>query len=457
METEYKGKIKSIDGIKVVVEFRDYKPKIGNILYSPISSEIILEVYEYINEDESICIILRGDTSIYLGSEVLDSGTSLYINISEKSLGRIYGALGNTIDSFSPIEDGEKFYIKRKHSNNFNFNIKTEIIETGIKAIDFLTPFKKGGKIGFIGGAGVGKTVLVNELIHNIAKFREGISIFAGIGERTREGYELYNTLKDNEILDKTVLLFAQMNESAAIRSKLGHTAATVGEYFRDKQKKDVLLFIDNIYRFVQANNEFSMLMERLPSEGGYQSSLSSDLKELEERFVTNENGSITSVQAVYVPADDISDPAIQEILNFLDSYIILSRDIAKIGIYPSIDITKSSSSVLNLKNVGERHYKLAIETQRILQKYNEIVNIIEIIGEDELSSSDKNDYHRALRIRSFLSQPFFVVENSTNKSGVYVKLEDTLDGIEKIINGAFDNIDETELRYIGTIKDIKK
>jgi F-type H+-transporting ATPase subunit beta len=381
----------------------------------------------------------------------------LYINISEKSLGRIYGALGNTIDSFSPIEDGEKFYIKRKHSNNFNFNIKTEIIETGIKAIDFLTPFKKGGKIGFIGGAGVGKTVLVNELIHNIAKFREGISIFAGIGERTREGYELYNTLKDNEILDKTVLLFAQMNESAAIRSKLGHTAATVGEYFRDKQKKDVLLFIDNIYRFVQANNEFSMLMERLPSEGGYQSSLSSDLKELEERFVTNENGSITSVQAVYVPADDISDPAIQEILNFLDSYIILSRDIAKIGIYPSIDITKSSSSVLNLKNVGERHYKLAIETQRILQKYNEIVNIIEIIGEDELSSSDKNDYHRALRIRSFLSQPFFVVENSTNKSGVYVKLEDTLDGIEKIINGAFDNIDETELRYIGTIKDIKK
>lgn len=457
MEQKFRGKVTSIDGIKVTVKLNGVKPNIGNILYSSIIGDIILEVYEYLSEDECVCIILRGEESLYMGIDVEDSGSALYANVSEKSLGRIYNALGSVVDLSGEMFEGEQLPIRPKPSNDFNLDFKVEIIETGIKAIDFLTPFKKGGKIGFIGGAGVGKTVLVNELIHNIAKFHDGISIFAGIGERTREGYELYNTLKENRILDKTVILFAQMNESAAIRSKLGHTAATIGEYFRDKQKKDILLFIDNIYRFVQANNEFSMLMDRLPSEGGYQATLSSDLKELEERFTTNENGSITSIQAVYVPADDTSDPAIIEILNFLDSYLVLSRNIAKLGIYPSIDITKSSSSILNEKIVGQRHYKLAIEVQRILQKYEEVVNIIEIIGEEELSKNDRADYHKALKLRNFLSQPFFVMQSSTNKEGKYVKLEDTLTGVEKIVGGEMDEIDEDKLRFIGSIDEIDK
>ncbi len=457
MEHKFRGKVKSIDGIKVIIRLDGIKPNIGNILYSSIIGDIILEVYEYINEDECVCIILRGESSLYMGIDLEDSGSALYANVSEKSLGRMYNALGSVVDS-GELFEGEKIPIRSKTISDFNLNIKTEIIETGIKAIDFLTPFRKGGKIGFIGGAGVGKTVLVNELIHNIAKFHEGISIFAGIGERVREGYELYNTLKENNILDKTIILFAQMNESAAIRSKLGHTAATIGEYFRDTQKKDILLFVDNIYRFVQANNEFSMLMDRLPSEGGYQATLSSDLKDLEERFTTNENGSITSIQAVYVPADDLSDPAIIEILNFLDSYLILSRETAKLGIYPSIDITKSSSSILNAKTVGERHYKLVNEAQRIFQKYEEVVNIIEIIGEEELSKNDREDYHKALKIRNFLSQPFFVMQSSTNKEGKYIKIEDTLNGIEKIVSGEMDPVDEDSLRFIGNIEEaIKK
>ncbi len=457
MEHKFRGKVKSIDGIKVIIRLDGIKPNIGNILYSSIIGDIILEVYEYINEDECVCIILRGESSLYMGIDLEDSGSALYANVSEKSLGRMYNALGSVVDS-GELFEGEKIPIRSKTISDFNLNIKTEIIETGIKAIDFLTPFRKGGKIGFIGGAGVGKTVLVNELIHNIAKFHEGISIFAGIGERVREGYELYNTLKENNILDKTIILFAQMNESAAIRSKLGHTAATIGEYFRDTQKKDILLFVDNIYRFVQANNEFSMLMDRLPSEGGYQATLSSDLKDLEERFTTNENGSITSIQAVYVPADDLSDPAIIEILNFLDSYLILSRETAKLGIYPSIDITKSSSSILNAKTVGERHYKLVNEAQRIFQKYEEVVNIIEIIGEEELSKNDREDYHKALKIRNFLSQPFFVMQSSTNKEGKYIKIEDTLNGIEKIVSGEMDTVDEDSLRFIGNIEEaIKK
>jgi F-type H+-transporting ATPase subunit beta len=457
MEHKFRGKVKSIDGIKVIIRLDGIKPNIGNILYSSIIGDIILEVYEYINEDECVCIILRGESSLYMGIDLEDSGSALYANVSEKSLGRMYNALGSVVDS-GELFDGEKIPIRSKTISDFNLNIKTEIIETGIKAIDFLTPFRKGGKIGFIGGAGVGKTVLVNELIHNIAKFHEGISIFAGIGERVREGYELYNTLKENNILDKTIILFAQMNESAAIRSKLGHTAATIGEYFRDTQKKDILLFVDNIYRFVQANNEFSMLMDRLPSEGGYQATLSSDLKDLEERFTTNENGSITSIQAVYVPADDLSDPAIIEILNFLDSYLILSRETAKLGIYPSIDITKSSSSILNAKTVGERHYKLVNEAQRIFQKYEEVVSIIEIIGEEELSKNDREDYHKALKIRNFLSQPFFVMQSSTNKEGKYIKIEDTLNGVEKIVSGEMDTVDEDSLRFIGNIEEaIKK
>ncbi len=457
MNNNLKGKIKAINGIKVSIVFQGYFPKISNILYSPENPQVIVEVYEYNNEEECIGIVLKGLDFLSVGFDLIDTEEPLYLQISEKSLGRVYGALGNMIDGGESISDGDKVFVRNNSVYDFNLNNKVEIIETGIKSIDFLTPFKKGGKIGFIGGAGVGKTVLVNELIHNIAKFHEGISIFAGVGERTREGYELYNTLKENNVLDKTVLLFSQMNENAAIRSKLGHTAAAIGEYFRDTQRKDVLLFLDNIYRFVQANNEFSMLMERLPSEGGYQSTLSSDLKELEERFVTNDNGSITSVQAVYVPADDMSDPAIQEILKFLDSYLVLSRDIAKIGIYPSIDITRSSSSVLNIKNVGERHYKLAIETQRIFQKYLDLVNIIEILGEEELSLQDQKDYHKALMIRNFLSQPFFVMESSTNINGRYVKLEDTLIGVERILNDEFDGIDEIKLRSLGKIDEIKK
>ena len=449
------GVVKEIKGIKVIAEFEGDKPAIRDVLKMK-EGNILLEVIEYTDENRVLCIVLRGSDQIRLYDTLYNTGEQLNIKLSERSLGRIYNALGELVDNQGSVEgDKTSCNIYTSKSKEHFSNSKVEIIETGIKAIDFLTPFKKGGKIGFIGGAGVGKTVLVNELIHNIATFHKGMSIFAGIGERTREGYELYNTLKENNILDKSILLFAQMNENAAIRSKLGHTAATVGEYFRDYQKKDVLLFIDNIYRFVQANNEFSMLIERLPSEGGYHPSLASDLKDLEERFVSNENGSITVVQAVYVPADDLTDPATQEILNFIDSFLVLSRDVAKMGLYPTIDILKSSSSVLNTKNVGDRHYYLALEVQRILQKYVEIDNIVSIIGEDDLSPQDKSDYHRAEKIRNFLSQPFFVMEQSTGKPGKYVKLEHTLMGIELIMSGKFSDIDADKFKMIGNLSDI--
>ena len=450
------GIVKEIKGIKVIVDFEGYKPAIKNILKMN-DKDIMLEVVEYQDETKVLCILLKGVDEISLYDTLFDTEEQLNIKLSNGSLGRMYNSLGELVDNQGNVE-GDKTSCNIYNSKNKEqfSSSKVEIIETGIKAIDFLTPFKKGGKIGFIGGAGVGKTVLVNELIHNTATFHQGISIFAGIGERIREGYELYNTLKENNILDKSILLFAQMNENAAIRSKLGHTAATVGEYFRDYQKKDVLIFIDNIYRFVQANNEFSMLIERLPSEGGYHPSLASDLKNLEERFVSDENGSITVVQAVYVPADDLTDPATQEILNFIDSFLVLSRDVAKMGLYPAIDILKSSSSVLNIKNVGDRHYYLALEVQRMLQKYAEIDNIVSIIGEDDLSPQDKADYHKAEKIRNFLSQPFFVMEQSTGKPGKYVKLEDTLMGIELIMTSEkFDDLDADKFKMIGSLSDI--
>lgn len=451
-----KGVIRGIEGIKAVVYFPDVLPNIKNILVSCDDEGSFMEVFEYISPSEAICLILSGENFFAVGMQLIDSLSPLSITVSDKSLGRIYNALGETVDGLDQDRSG----INKSIYPNFDIHSrsvssKIEIIETGIKAIDFMAPFKRGGKIGFIGGAGVGKTVLINELMHNIAKFHEGISLFAGIGERIREGYELYNTMKENGLLEKTVLLFAQMNESPVIRMKLGHTAATVGEYFRDEKKKDILLFIDNVYRFIQAGNEVSMLIGRLPQEGGYQPTLSSDLKTLQERFNSNENGSITAVEAVYIPADDITDPAVEEILSYLDSVLVLSRDIAKSGIYPAIDLIKSSSSFLSMRNVGEKHYTLVMKTQKILQKYYYLANIVAIIGESELSDKDKTDYARAKKLINFLSQPFFVMKEHTGKDGKYVKLQDTVEGVDKILNGELDNIDEAKLKMIGSLSDL--
>jgi F-type H+-transporting ATPase subunit beta len=396
---------------------------------------VLFEIIAFTTVGSVVGIILTQSPFIAKEATLVSRGTALEIAIGPKTIGRSFNALGEPIDGGEDISALPKRSIyKTATSTQANPSPKVEILETGIKVIDFFTPFVKGRKVGIIGGAGVGKTVLMMELINNVARHKENLSFFTGIGERIREGHELRETLKERQLLDKSILFFGQMNESAALRARTGLVSAALAEYFRDEEKRDILYFVDNMYRHIQAGNELSTSIGEIPSEGGYQTTLFSDLRALEDRLYSNENGSITSVQTIYVPADDFSDPAVQEIQDQLDAVLVLSREIAENGIRPAVDLIRTTSSLLTAKIVGERHYELAARVQAIMQKYDQLKNIIAIIGESELSSADRADYAKAKKIISFFSQDFFVSENMTGRPGKFYRLADTLTGLEAIV-----------------------
>lgn len=429
------GKLKAINGLVAELVWHGDRPRIDELLHLEGHPEVMVEVTRYSDEGTVMCIVLTTSPLLIRGAVLQSTGTTLTVPSGPSTLGRLFNALGEPIDGKGPLPDAPRISIyKPSPTQKLGEASKPELLETGIKVIDFFTPFVKGRKIGIIGGAGVGKTVLMMELIHNVARDNTSLSFFTGIGERIREGHELYMTLQERKLLDTSVMFFGQMNESAALRAKVGLASATLAEYYRDEEKRNLLYFVDNIYRHIQAGNELSTSIGNIPSEGGYQATMFSDLKRLEDRLYSNENGSITSVQTIYIPADDLSDPAVQEIQAQLDSVIVLSRSVAETGVRPAVDLIRSSSSLLTVDIVGERHYVLAAQVQAIMQKYDSLKNIIAIIGENELSPSDRADYAKAKKLIEFFSQNFYVSEDLTGKPGEFVKLEDTLTGIEEIL-----------------------
>lgn len=455
---EGEGYVRDIHGEIAVVEIYKDPPFVGEILASEEKLGVLLEVKKIAYEKTFICTcsILSGFDRICRGEKVCRTKEVFLVPVGKTLLGRVVDIFGYPLDGKGPFPVVEKWPIYRQLEYP-QIAVKKEIIETGIKAIDFFTPLRKGEKIGLFGGAGVGKTVLLLELMHNIAFYGQQLIIFAGLGERIREGHELWETMEKVKVLPRSILIFGQMDEPAAVRHKVGFVAATLAEYFRDILKQDCFVFIDNIYRFVQAGNELSMMLGEIPSEGGYQNTLQSEVGKLEQRFVSTENGVITSIQAVYVPADDITDPGVQAILPFLDSAIILSRKVYEEGRVPAIDFLASSSSALDPKIVGERHYKLYLEAKKILERYQELEEIVAIVGEAELSFENRVIYQRAKKLLNFMTQSFFVVEDQTGRKGKYVKLKDTLDGVEAILTGKVDDIPPENFLYIDTIESLRK
>jgi len=428
------GQITSIRGLVCEVEVVGTRPAPKELLVLADHPEVLLEVETYPNPYTARCLNLAGSPEVRRGAPVMPAGGTISVPEGSGVLGRILDAFGQPIDGKGPVEATKRRSIYQTALNTDGVGGKPELLETGIKVIDFFAPFVKGRKIGIIGGAGVGKTVLTMELIHNIAKDDTKLAMFAGIGERIREGHELVETLKERGILEKTVMLMGQMHETPAMRSLVGISAATIAEYFRDDEKRDVLVFVDNIYRFVQASNELATMLGTMPSEGGYQATLFSDLRRLQDRLTSNANGSITSVQAIYIPADDLSDPAVQEIAQQLDSTVVLSRSVAESGIRPAVDLVRTVSSLLSPEIVGDRHYILATQVQAILQKYESLKNIVAIIGQSELSPSERRDFERAKKIIQFFTQEFFVAESLTGRQGQYFTRDDTLRGVEEIL-----------------------
>lgn len=428
------GQIKTIRGLVCEVELVGDRPTPKELLTLADNPEVKLEVASFPNPFTVRCINLSGSSAVTRGAMVALAHRTISVPVGSVVLGRVLNALGEPIDGGAPLNDAPQRGIYLPTVSTDGFAGKPELLETGIKVIDFFTPFIKGRKIGIIGGAGVGKTVLTMELIHNIAKDESKLAMFVGIGERIREGHELLETLRERNVMDKAVMLMGQMNETSAMRSIVGLSAATIAEYFRDDEKRDVLVFVDNIYRFVQAGNELATTLGVLPSEGGYQATLFSDLRRLQDRLSSNENGSITSVQAIYIPADDLSDPAVQEIAQQLDSTVVLSRSVAESGIRPAVDLNHTVSSLLTPEVVGDRHYVLATQVQEIMQKYESLKNIIAIIGQSELSPEERRDYERAQKIIKFFSQGFFVTEDLTGQKGEFFTREETLRGIEEIL-----------------------
>jgi len=459
MENKNVGKIIRISGPVVDVQFDKYKlPKLFNALkINTDTMKLTLEVEQHIGDDVVRCISMGATEGLSRGIEVIDTNESITVPVGDETLGRMFNVLGELIDN------GPKLVTKKRASIHnlppkFEEQVtEIQIFETGIKVIDLLTPFAKGGKIGLFGGAGVGKTVLIQELINNVATSHGGISVFTGVGERSREGNDLYYEMKGSGVLAKTALVFGQMNESPGARMRVALSGLTMAEYFRDEKQQDVLLFIDNIFRFTQAGSEVSALLGRLPSAVGYQPTLASEMGQLQERITSTKNGSITSVQAVFVPADDLTDPAPATTFTHLDAKIVLSRQIASLGIYPAIDPLNSSSRQLDAKVIGERHYDIAVETISILQRYKELQDIIAILGMDELSDDDKLIVNRARKIRNFLSQPFAVGETFTGIKGKYVPLSETIESFEKLFSGEYDDVPETEFLYKGNILEVTK
>ncbi|MBR2696025.1 MAG: F0F1 ATP synthase subunit beta [Parasporobacterium sp.] len=454
------GRILEVSGSVVDVAFEDTNiPKIKEALYVKEEGKVrVMEVAQHIGNNVVRCIMLSEGEGLYRGMEVTATGSGIRVPVGQCTLGRLFNVLGETIDGGEQVpENEERWSIHRKAPNFEEQKPSVEILETGIKVIDLLEPYPKGGKIGLFGGAGVGKTVLIQELIHNIAMEHGGFSVFTGVGERSREGNDLWNEMKGSGILDKTALVFGQMNEAPGVRMRVGLTGLTMAEYFRDHEHKDILLFIDNIFRFVQAGSEVSTLLGRMPSAVGYQPTLASEMGSLQERITSTRNGSITSVQAVYVPADDLTDPATATTFSHLDATTVLSRKIAEQGIYPAVDPLGSTSRILEPSIVGELHYNTARQVQEILQKYADLQDIIAILGLDELGDADKLTVNRARRIQRFLAQPFHVAEKFSGLQGIFVPVEETIRGFQAIIKGEMDEYPEAAFYNVGTVEDVKK
>lgn len=455
-----KGKVIQVVGSTLDAEFEEgHLPEILNALYidkevEGIQRHVVCEVQQHLGGGRVRAIALESTDGISRGDDIIDSGNHIMVPVGNETIGRIFNVLGNTVDKGEPIEAKEYRSI---HSVPPRFDVlepKLEIFETGIKVIDLLAPYIKGGKTGLFGGAGVGKTVLIMELIHNIASEHGGYSVFAGVGERTREGNDLWSEMKESGVINKTCLVYGQMNEPPGARLRVALTALTMAEYFRDSAGLDILLFIDNIFRFTQAGSEVSALLGRMPSAVGYQPTLATEMGTLQERITSTKNGSITSIQAVYVPADDLTDPAPATAFTHLDATTVLSREVSEKGIYPAVDPLASTSRILDPMVLGEEHYEVARNVQNILQRYKDLQDIIAILGADELSENDKLIVARAKKIEQFLSQPFFVGEQFTGLQGRYVKIEDTIRSFKGICNGDYDDLPEQAFRFVGSIEE---
>jgi F-type H+-transporting ATPase subunit beta len=456
------GKIVQVIGPVVDIDFSGGSlPSILNAVKIPrtsvegVQEDLICEVQQQLGEDRVRAVAMDSTDGLVRGMKVIDTGGPVTVPVGPEVLGRLINVIGNAIDGLAPITAKKRYPIHRPAPKFDQLSTKKEMFETGIKVIDLLEPYTKGGKTGLFGGAGVGKTVLIQELIHNIAKHHGGYSVFGGVGERTREGNDLYLEMKESGVLDKTALVFGQMNEPPGARQRVGLTALTMAEYFRDDEGKDVLLFIDNIFRFVQAGSEVSALLGRMPSAVGYQPTLGTEMGELQERITSTKKGSVTSVQAIYVPADDLTDPAPATTFSHLDATTVLSRQIVEKGIYPAVDPLDSTSRILEPGVVGDEHYDVARRVKEILQTYKDLQDIINILGMDELSEQDKITVARARKIEKFLSQPFFVAEQFTGTPGRYVKMEDTIRGFKGIIEGEYDNLPESAFYMVGTIEEV--
>ena len=453
-----KGRIVQVMGPVVDVLFEDGNlPSIKDALEVENNGKVcVMEVAQHLGNNEVRCLMLAASEGLHKDMEVTATGAGIRVPVGDQTLGRLFNVLGETIDNGDKIEDdAQKWVIHRDPPTFEEQSPVVEILETGIKVIDLLAPYAKGGKIGLFGGAGVGKTVLIQELIHNVATEHGGYSIFTGVGERSREGNDLWTEMKASGVLEKTALVFGQMNEPPGARMRVAETGLTMAEYFRDEEHQNVLLFIDNIFRFTQAGSEVSALLGRMPSAVGYQPTLATEMGELQERIASTKNGSITSVQAVYVPADDLTDPAPATTFTHLDATTVLSRDIASQGIYPAVDPLDSTSRILSPETVGEEHYQVARSVQRVLQRYKELQDIITIMGMDELSEEDKLTVSRARKVQRFLSQSFSVAEQFTGMPGQYVPLKETLRGFKMILDGECDSIPESCFLFAGTIDDV--
>ena len=451
------GKITQIISAVIDIKFAEGNlPEINSAINikTKDGGKLVVEVAQHLGDDTVRCIALGPTDGLVRGMEAEATGAPISVPVGEQTLGRIFNVLGDPIDN-KPAPEVEHMPIHRKAPTFAEQATNTEMLETGIKVVDLLCPYQKGGKIGLFGGAGVGKTVLIQELIRNIATEHGGYSVFTGVGERTREGNDLYHEMMDSGVIEKTTMVFGQMNEPPGARMRVGLTGLTMAEYFRDKGGKDVLLFIDNIYRFTQAGSEVSALLGRMPSAVGYQPTLQTEMGALQERITSTKNGSITSVQAVYVPADDLTDPAPATTFAHLDATTVLSRSIVELGIYPAVDPLESTSRILDPRIVGEEHYKVARDVQEILQKYKELQDIIAILGMDELSEDDKLVVSRARKVQRFLSQPFFVAGQFTGLEGRYVPISDTIQGFKEIIEGKYDDIPESYFLNCGSIDDV--
>jgi len=460
------GKVIQVIGPVLDVEFEpEHLPELYNALVvehpgggggGATAVRVVAEVQQHIGRNQVRAVAMSTTDGVVRGMAAVDTGGPITVPVGKAALGRILNVLGEPVDEGPPIPaDAERWPIHRETPRFVDLEPKTEIFETGIKVVDLIAPFVKGGKIGLFGGAGVGKTVIIQELIHNVALGHGGRSVFCGVGERTREGNDLFLEMKESGVLESCSLIYGQMNEPPGARLRVGLSGLTVAEYFRDVEGQDVLVFIDNIFRFTQAGSEVSALLGRMPSAVGYQPTLATEMGELQERITSTRKGSITSVQAIYVPADDLTDPAPATAFSHLDATVVLSRAIVELGIYPAVDPLASSSRILDAQYLGERHYKVAVEVQRILQRYKDLQDIIAILGMDELSEEDKILVGRARRVQRFLSQPFFVASQFTGREGKYVKLEDTIAAFERVVAGEFDHLPEQAFYLVGGIDDV--